>query len=1004
VPLAEEFREVSKKFELVEDFSDRFGCVCYSAKLSGASYDHQFKFLLCHPSEWGNAVSQYYMQEITAAFKVHLMICIGIAGGISDDVRLGDVVVSSSVYDISERQKVTDKSTEYDTEPYSADDKLVQKIAFLKSHPNLQEVWEAWQINTLYTLEEAAKLAGVNDDLAVRARGLAREGADFQIGAVVSGPVGQSKKLKASIKSIKRKMLALETESGGVFRIGKKRNIPCLTIRGISDYSDGEKKRHENDFNGMFRTLAARNATDFFLLNIQHNGFFRSAILSWQDGGSEEVRFETDILNRVVEGLTEEIQENLSKYSSEFRAKPKGYLIPVPRVSVTNEEGEPSVLEPDEILSNSPVTLIELPINYPEKSLPWIYADYYIKGFAGGRIVLPILVDCSTLSPPSRGLSRSLDERLKKITTNLSYVYIIYNVTHLSKTRSDFVVREILSVVGGNVLIVGNLLELAQLREATRASSTVAYAKLMEISFLSITKFLANNFGIQNLEAETVAFKLREVFKKYEISTHPSYFAAISHDAIAALIGAHRRTELLNIAVQGYLAVSVLRDKGPNKLSVTTRRTFLRNVAYKTDVLKERISFDQAIAMVNTLSDEMDFDVKGYDFINSLIEAGILDVEPHGGITFTLPFVRAYLLAEALVEREEDALRYYDLEDDQFDQASYDVYCEIYHSDRMYERLVEELSKCEKKLKETFDVDRSVLLSSSISPKIYRDAKEVVRVKEHLERYVNKIENGAEDAHNKQRFLDFIDRVRVENQVVPSSSGTDSEDNSDADDLISSGVRKFFIGVVTLSAGSEKLNGADKRALVSLILTLGVSLISISMTAMMKIDLEEARKRFKETDFYKESVVKLEAGEAESFLELVEKIWAIVELKALLSPYMSVQNILGEAGGARLLYKSVQEAEVEGQVEKILQNVWLLELDPARASDDFSSLVKTLPPVRFLRTMIAQYLVAKGYWTQSSAEEKRFLSKAAGECIKPFDDLKFDKKKLLEAASRLEEM
>lgn len=897
VPLAEEFREVSKKFKIVEDFSERFDCVCYSAKLISSPDGQDVNFILCQPSEWGNAASQFYMQEITAAFEVKLIICIGIAGGISDDVKLGDVVVSASIYDISERQKVTDKSTEYDTEPYSAEDKLVQKIAFFKSHPNLQGLWEAWQINSLYTFEEACKSAGLAAEIIQKARVLAREGAEFHVGALVSGPVGQSKKLRLSIKNIKRKMLALETESGGVFRIGKKRNIPCLTFRGISDYSDGEKKRHENDFNGVFRNLAARNAVDFFLLNLECNVFFRSTVTGWRNNEGKSAQFETDSLNRVVESLTEEIQENLSKYSSEYRAKPKGYLIPVPRVSVTDDAGEPLVLEPDEILSNSTVTLVEIPLNYPEKSLPWIYADYYIKGFAGGRIVLPLLVDAATLSPPSKGLSKSLDEKLVNLNTNLSYVYIIYNITHLSKTRFEFVVKEILDVSEGNVLVIGSLVELAQLREATRTSSKIAYAKIMDISFLSITKFLSSNFGIQSLEAETVAYRLREVFKQYDISTHPSYFAAISHDAIAALIRAHRRTEILNIAVQGYLAVSVLRDKGQNKLSVTTRRIFLRDIAYRTDFLKEKIGFDQIIMMVNDLSSDMDFDVKGYEFVQSLIDAGILEVVDGAGVNFTLPFVRAYLLAEALVEREDDAMRYYDFDNEQFDQSSYDIYCEIYHSDKMYEKLVEDLSRCDKKLKEKYEIDRSILLSSSISPRLYRDSKEVVRVKEHLEKYVNKIENGSEDAQDKQKFLDFVDRVRVENRASEQSHSTDIVSAQDSEDLISSGIRKFFIGVVTLSAGSEKLNGADKRALVGLIVALGVSLISISMTAMLKVDIEEARTRFKESDFFKDAVTKLDGNEAESFLDLLEKVWAIVELKALLSPYFSIQNILGEAGG-----------------------------------------------------------------------------------------------------------
>jgi nucleoside phosphorylase len=60
-------------------------------------------------------------------------------------------------------------------------------------------------------------------------------------GAIVCGSVSKSKAYNKKLRSIERKILAIETESGGVFAQATAKSIPALTIRGISDHANRDK-------------------------------------------------------------------------------------------------------------------------------------------------------------------------------------------------------------------------------------------------------------------------------------------------------------------------------------------------------------------------------------------------------------------------------------------------------------------------------------------------------------------------------------------------------------------------------------------------------------------------------------------------------------------------------------------------------------------------------------------------------------------------------------------
>ena len=61
-------------------------------------------------------------------------------------------------------------------------------------------------------------------------------------GTIVCGVVSAGNNYNDKLKQIDRKVLAIDTESGGIFSVTTRKNVEALTIRGISDYADKKKQ------------------------------------------------------------------------------------------------------------------------------------------------------------------------------------------------------------------------------------------------------------------------------------------------------------------------------------------------------------------------------------------------------------------------------------------------------------------------------------------------------------------------------------------------------------------------------------------------------------------------------------------------------------------------------------------------------------------------------------------------------------------------------------------
>ena len=62
-------------------------------------------------------------------------------------------------------------------------------------------------------------------------------------------------------------------------------------------------------------------------------------------------------------------------------------------------------------------------------------------------------------------------------------------------------------------------------------------------------------------EAEVIALRLRDSFNRFSLDAYPSCFAGVPKQTLQTLLQANRRSELIQLAVDGFLMFMVADDK-----------------------------------------------------------------------------------------------------------------------------------------------------------------------------------------------------------------------------------------------------------------------------------------------------------------------------------------------------------------------------------------------------------------------------------------------------------
>jgi len=179
----------------------------------------------------GNATAAIIAERAVTEFSPEMVVFVGVAGGLRDWLKIGDIVVATRVYG-------------YHGERSEDDGSRIRPRAYETAHEPLE---------TARVLARSASWrAGLATDPAVH----------FE--PIASGEVVLNSRTSPTARRLDQNFndaVAVETEGAGVAQCGHLQGgLPTVTIRGISDHADGHKD--SDDKTGSQR-LAAQHAALF---------------------------------------------------------------------------------------------------------------------------------------------------------------------------------------------------------------------------------------------------------------------------------------------------------------------------------------------------------------------------------------------------------------------------------------------------------------------------------------------------------------------------------------------------------------------------------------------------------------------------------------------------------------------------------------------------------------------------------------------------------------------
>ncbi|MCI0617743.1 hypothetical protein L0244_32625, partial [bacterium] len=349
--------------------------------------------------------------------------------------------------------------------------------------------------------------------------------------------------------------------------------------------------------------------------------------------------------------------------------------------------------------------------------MAWILAADLIAAEIDGRQVVPVVIDGDAIKPPAFSMEKVAPVPLEPLATLKEnvIVFIVENVPFSSKTRMKALLDQIELFTSCKFIIVtkasDNIIQESDFEIRTASERYI----LCDIPFVEIAHFVQKNFSMSASEAEVVALRLHDTFSRFDLSAHPTYFACIPRETLTALLQANRRSELIQLAVAGFLSFVVAEDRADIALRRTTRERFLRRLVVQ--IRQEKKVFDQPalVEFTQEYSKKYDFSINPMEFINTFVEQGIIHFD--GTIAkISLPFVETYLLAVDLSENLKNAEAYFALDDEDFDFSTFDIYAEIQPSQALVEKLLKRLSDDVLLIRSDENGSTHVLLSNEISP------------------------------------------------------------------------------------------------------------------------------------------------------------------------------------------------------------------------------------------------------------------------------------------------
>lgn len=217
----------------------------YALRHADAGNGERYTVAVLRQVEQGNGEAQIAARDLIDELIPRLVLVVGIAGGLpSDDVKLGDVVISTRIYDFTVQARKSGQEPAYAVTGGPIDKALAAVVANLAAREDELGNWTAGlPEQPPVTWTRKGELYGPLEwqrELRAKLEHHHGKGSTPRAPSYTSGSIASSDRLVKDPKVLiswlqtARNLLAIEMESGGVYRAARER-CPVLAIRGISD-------------------------------------------------------------------------------------------------------------------------------------------------------------------------------------------------------------------------------------------------------------------------------------------------------------------------------------------------------------------------------------------------------------------------------------------------------------------------------------------------------------------------------------------------------------------------------------------------------------------------------------------------------------------------------------------------------------------------------------------------------------------------------------------------
>lgn len=262
IPLREEFRYAVEVAPVLESISHE-GTYFYLLDFGSTSA------VCCLVGQMGPLPALQATNRLLEFADVKLVVVLGLAGALHDDVAVGDVVIASEVNEFQANSKAEPSADGYEVRYSGRHWPLNFQIREAISHFEFSshDTFSSWQATTS---EDYDKL-DVPDKVSI-----CSSPAAMHFGPIASGNVvAASSAFVSEVRSINRKFVAIDMEAAGVELAAAERiyPTPCLVVRGISDRANENKSVLDAQGKSSWRRYCVRCATSLLRSLLSWEGF-----------------------------------------------------------------------------------------------------------------------------------------------------------------------------------------------------------------------------------------------------------------------------------------------------------------------------------------------------------------------------------------------------------------------------------------------------------------------------------------------------------------------------------------------------------------------------------------------------------------------------------------------------------------------------------------------------------------------------------------------------------